>query len=103
MSLTKRMYLLSRLQKKAATGRFGSVVTRRALSYGSPVFFTHTFRVSVHGLRKAVHFPSGESWAPAISGVPKKSSRSTSGGAPLAAATFAAGVGFAGATAGLWA
>jgi hypothetical protein len=59
------------------------------LSYGSPVFFTQTFRVSFQGFRKAVHFPSGESWAPAISGLPKKSSRSRSGGSPFGAGAAA--------------
>src|SRR5512138_3370004 len=97
LSLTKRTYFESRLQKKPATGRFGSAVTRRALSYGSPVFLTQTFRVSFHGLRNAVHFPSGESCAPAISGLPKKSSRSRSGGRPLATVAFETRAGRAGA------
>ena len=90
------------------TGRFGSAVTRWALSYGSPVFFTQTLRVSFQGFRKAVHFPSGESWAPAISGLPKKSSRSRTGGWPFGAVAFVTGAfaaetGFAGAAAGVWA
>src|SRR5262245_36742834 len=48
-------------------------------------------RVSFQGLRKATYLPSGESWAPAISGLPKNSSRSMSGGAPALAAWARAG------------
>src|SRR5512146_1163208 len=39
-------------------------------------------RVSFQGLRKEMYLPSGEICAPAISGLPKKSSRSMSGGRP---------------------
>ena len=74
------MRRLSRVQKKPGMGRFVSAVTRRAASKGSAVFLTQMLRVSLHGLRKATYWPSGESWAPAISGLPKKSSRSRSGG-----------------------
>src|SRR6185436_19716386 len=73
------MYLLSRLHRYAGIGRFGSLVTRCALSNGSAAFFTQTFRVSFHGLRNAMYCPSGEICAPAISGLPKKSSRSIRG------------------------
>src|SRR5689334_14431634 len=38
-----------------------------------------------------MYFPSGEIWAAAISGLPKKSSRSRSGGRPAAAGAGAAG------------
>src|SRR5437016_10979306 len=48
-------------------------------------------RVSFHGLRNARYLPLGESCAPAISGLPKSSSRSMMGGRP-AVAEAAAGV-----------
>src|SRR6185436_15270561 len=79
------MYLLSRLHRYAGIGRFGSLVTRCALSNGSAAFFTQTFRVSFHGLRNAMYCPSGEICAPAISGLPKKSSLSLSGGCAASA------------------
>ena len=60
-------------------GRFVSLVTRRAAEKGSAVRLTQTLRVPLNGLMKAMNFPSGESWAPLISGSPKKSSRSRSG------------------------
>src|SRR5579884_570411 len=46
------------------------------------------FRVSFQGLRKARYLPSGEISAAAISGLPKRISRSISGGNPLAAEDF---------------
>src|SRR5687767_7162043 len=85
------MERLSRLQKKAGMGRLLSAVTRRAEVYGSPTFFTHTLRVSFQGFRKAMYLPSGEICAPAISGLPKNSSRSSSGGSPAAALAGAFG------------
>jgi hypothetical protein len=39
-------------------------------------------RVPLNGLRNAMYWPSGEIWPPAISGSPKKSSRSLIGGSP---------------------
>ena len=66
-------------------GRFGSAVINRAAVNGSPAFFTHTLRVSLYGLMNAMYLPSGESWAPVISGLPKNSSRSSSGGCEAAA------------------
>ena len=67
-------------------GRFVSAVTRRAASKGSAVFLTQMLRVSLQGLRKATYWPSGESWAAEISGLPKNSSRSRTGGGAAAAA-----------------
>src|SRR6185369_13634293 len=61
-------------------GRLVSAVMGLALVNGSDVFFTQTLRVPLKGLRKAMKAPSGEIWAPAISGSPKKSSRSITGG-----------------------
>src|SRR5215469_2029313 len=77
------MYRESRDQKNPATGRLASVVSRRAAGNGSDTFFTQTFRVSFQGLRHATNLPSGESWQPAISGLPNRSSRSISGGSPV--------------------
>src|SRR6185369_1113554 len=84
------MYLPSRDQKNVGIGRLVSAVIGFALLKGSPVFFTQTLRVPLNGLMKAMNAPSGEIWAPAISGSPKKSSRSISGG--LCAHTDAARV-----------
>ncbi len=42
--------------------------------------------MSLYGLRKAMNLPSGEICAPAISGLPKKISRSISGGRLFCAA-----------------
>src|SRR6185503_20414275 len=61
-------------------GRLVSAVIGFALANGSAVFFTQTLRVPWNGLIKAMNAPSGEIWAPAISGSPKKSSRSIRGG-----------------------
>src|SRR5436309_11442947 len=74
------MYLLSRLQKYAGMGRFVSAVTGFAALNGSSVFLSQMLRVLLSGLRKAMYFPSGEICAPEISGSPKNSSRSMSGG-----------------------
>src|SRR6185503_5105705 len=71
-------------------GRFVSAVIGFALSKGSAVFFTHTLRVPLNGFTNAMKAPSGEICAPAISGSPKKSSRSIIGG--LCAQTGAASV-----------
>ncbi len=79
-SCTKRMYLLSRLQKNPGIGRWASAVMRLALSNGSAVFFTQMFRVPFQGLRNAMNRPSGDSVALLISGFPKNSCRSMSGG-----------------------
>src|ERR1700734_3102885 len=77
------MYLLSRVKKYPATGRLLSVVISRAALNGSPTAFTYTLRVSFHGFRNAMYWPLGEICAPAISGFPKRSSRSISGGKPF--------------------
>src|ERR1044072_5406672 len=82
------MYLPSRDQKKVGIGRFVSAVSGFALLNGSAVFFTQTLRVPLNGLINAMNAPSGEIWAPAISGSPKNSSRSIIGG--LCAQTGAA-------------
>src|ERR1700683_800041 len=74
------MNLESRVHRKPATGRAVSVVIRRAELKGSSVFFTQIFLVSFQGFRNARYRPSGESWAPEISGLPNNSSRSISGG-----------------------
>src|SRR5580692_2748984 len=74
------MYLPSRVHRNPATGRAVSVVIRRAELNGSAICFTQMLRVSFQGLRKARYLPSGESWAPDISGSPKSSSRSMIGG-----------------------
>src|SRR5438034_11635025 len=63
-------------------GRFVSAVIGRAASKLSPVFFTQMLRVPLYGFRNDRNCPSGEIWAPAISGSPKKSSRSMIGGWP---------------------
>src|ERR1700735_884442 len=76
------MYLPSRVQKNPAIGRLVSVVSSRAASNGSFTPFTYTLRVSLHGFWNATYFPSGESCAPAISGLPKMISRSMIGGSP---------------------
>src|SRR5690349_6999972 len=76
------MYLLSRVQKYPGIGRFVSVVSRRAALNGSSTPLTYILRVFFHGLRKEMNFPSGEIWAPAISGSPKNKSRSIMGGKP---------------------
>src|SRR6185312_6910447 len=74
------MYLPSRLQKYWVTGRVLSFVIGLAASKGSSVRLTQTLRVPLNGLTKAMNFPSGEIWAPEISGSPKNSSRSIIGG-----------------------
>ena len=48
--------------------------------YGSSVFLTQMLRVLFHGLRNAICLPSGDMRALEISGSPKNSSRSSSGG-----------------------
>ena len=78
-------------------GRFVSAVIGFALSNGSPAFFTQMLRVPLKGLMKAMYWPSGEICAPEISGSPKNSSRSMTGGTTAGfvagcAAGFAAGV-----------
>src|ERR1043165_7165329 len=52
-----------------------------AFANGSAVFLTQMLRVPLKGLTKAMNVPSGEICAPAISGSPKKISRSIIGGA----------------------
>src|SRR5882724_5959614 len=74
------MYLASRLQRYPPMGRLVSVVSSRAALNGSSAFLTQTLRVSFQGLRNAMYLPSGEIWAPAISGFPNRSSRSIRGG-----------------------
>src|SRR6266536_5385502 len=68
------------------TGRVVSAVRGLALSKGSSVVLTQTLRVPLNGLMKAMNLPSGEICAPEISGSPKKSSRSITGGKPLGCA-----------------
>src|SRR4029434_3717186 len=80
------MYLPSRLQKYCVTGRLLSFVMGLAASKGSSVRLTQTLRVPLNGLTNAMNFPSGEICAPEISGSPKKSSRSISGGRPFCCA-----------------
>src|SRR5712692_9858543 len=70
------MYFASRLHRYCGMGLFFSVVS------------TQIFRVSFHGLRNAKYFPSGDTCALIISGLPKISSRSMIGGSPFVAATF---------------
>src|SRR6185369_17466260 len=82
------MYLPSRDQKYVGMGRLVSAVIGLALANGSAVFFTQTLRVPLNGLINAMNAPSGEICAPAISGSPKKISRSIIGG--LCAQTGAA-------------
>src|SRR5678815_2296693 len=65
LSLVKRIYLLSQLQKYPETGRFFSAVSGRAFSNGSSTPLTQTLRTSLRGLMNEMYFPSGESWAPA--------------------------------------
>src|SRR4030095_13253843 len=76
------MNLPSRLQKYWGIGRVSAVIGF-ALSNGSSVRLTQMLRVPLKGLMKAMNLPSGEIWAPAISGSPKKRSRSISGGSPF--------------------
>src|SRR5260370_39874280 len=76
------MYLPARVQRNVGIGRLVSVVRRRAAEKGSSVFFTQMLRVSFHGFWNAMYLPSGEICAPEISGLPKRSSRSISGGKP---------------------
>src|SRR5579863_1201102 len=76
------MNLPSRDHRYPATGRLVSVVSNLAELKGSPVFFTQILRVFDQGFRNARYFPSGETSAPVISGSPKSSSRSMSGGKP---------------------
>src|SRR5687767_2537774 len=73
------MYLPSRDQKYAGIGRLSAVIGL-AFANGSAVFLTQMLREPLNGLMKAMNAPSGEICAPAISGSPKKSSRSISGG-----------------------
>src|SRR5690348_5395139 len=80
------MYLPSLLQKYWVTGRLVSLVISFAAVHGSPTALTQIFRVSLYGLRKEMYLPSGDICAPDISGLPKNSSRSMSGGSfPLCA------------------
>jgi len=76
------MYFPSRLQKYEGIGRVVSAVIGFAASKGSSVRLTQTFRVPLNGFTNAMNFPSGEIWAPEISGSPKNSSRSIIGGCP---------------------
>src|SRR5580698_9288819 len=76
------MYLLSCVQKNPATGRLLSVVINRAALKGSLTPFTYTFRVSFQGFKNAIYWPFGDNSAAAISGLPKITSRSISGGRP---------------------
>src|SRR5258708_3807599 len=82
------MYFASRLHRYAGIGRFFSVVTSLAALNGSSVFFTQIFIVSFHGLRNARYFPSGETCALIISGLPKITSRSMIGVSPFVVAAF---------------
>src|SRR6266852_4978929 len=77
------MYLPSRLQKYAGIGRVVSAVIGFAASKASAVRLTQILRVPLNGLTKAMNLPSGEIWAPEISGSPKNSSRSIIGGRPF--------------------
>src|SRR6185436_8996045 len=61
-------------------GRLVSLVIGLAAVNGSSVRFTQIFRAPLWGLRNPMYFPSGEIWAPVISGSPKNSSRSRTGG-----------------------
>src|SRR5512133_547948 len=63
-------------------GRLASVVSSRAALNGSSTPLTHTLRVSFHGFMKLMYLPLGEICAAAISGLPKKISRSMMGGRP---------------------
>src|SRR5690349_22539420 len=76
----------SLLQKYCVTGRFVSLVMSLAAVQGSLTRFTQMLRVSLYGLRNEMYLPSGDICAPEISGLPKNSSRSMSGGSlPLCA------------------
>src|SRR3954452_4124698 len=85
------MYFPSLLQKYWVTGRLVSLVMSFAAVYGSLMRLTQTLRVSLYGLRKETYRPSGETWAPEISGLPKNISRSMSGAALPAWAASNAG------------
>src|SRR3954467_12406031 len=74
------MYFPSLLQKYWVTGRLMSLVISFAAVHGSLTPFTQMLRVSLYGLRNEMYFPSGDICAPEISGLPKNSSRSMSGG-----------------------
>src|SRR5215471_7272999 len=76
------MYLPSRLQKYPGIGRVVSAVIGFALSKASSVRLIQMLRVSLNGLMKAMNLPSGEIWAPLISGSPKINSRSMMGTVP---------------------
>src|SRR5437899_4891399 len=84
-SCAYRTNFASRLQKYWLIGRLVSAVIGRALSNASSARFTQMLRVPLNGFRNEMNRPSGEICAPAISGSPKKSSRSMIGGTPLAA------------------
>src|SRR4029078_844855 len=73
------MYFPSLLQKYWVTGRLVSLVISFAAEYGSSTRLTQTLRVSLYGLRKEMYRPSGEIWAPEISGLPKTRSWSMRG------------------------
>src|SRR5688500_3822646 len=77
----------SRLQKKLEIGRAVSFVSTRARSNGSSTPFNQIFIVPLYGFRKAMNFPSGEIRALAISGLPKNTSRSITGGKLFCAET----------------
>src|SRR5215204_2795542 len=77
----------SRLQKKFGIGRADSFVSTRARSNGAAASFSQIFIVPLYGLRKAMNLPSGEIRAPVISGLPKNTSRSISGGKLFCAET----------------
>src|SRR6266571_5515036 len=67
-------------------GRVVSAVIGLAESNGSSVRLTQMLRVPLKGLTKAMNLPSGEICAPEISGSPKNSSRSITGGRPFCCA-----------------
>src|SRR2546423_6285954 len=80
----------SLLQKYCVTGLLVSLVISLAAVHESLTRFTQMLRVSLYGLRKEMYLPSGDIWAPEISGLPKNSSRSMSGGSlPLWAGAMA--------------
>src|SRR5258706_7549949 len=64
-------------------GRVVSAVSGLAESKGASVALIQTLRVPLNGLIKAMNLPSGDIWAPAISGSPKNNSRSIRGGMPF--------------------
>src|SRR2546423_1840819 len=70
----------SLLQKYCVTDRLVSLVMSLDAVHGSLTRFTQMLRVSLYGLRNEMYLPSGDIWAPEISGLPKNSSRSMSGG-----------------------